>query len=65
MAKATPADMDAVRIGDVVRFREGPRSGSGEVLRIATGHGYPCFLVDWKAPTDPYPRWVGGESLLT
>ena len=51
-------------IGDIVRFKEGNRAGSGPVIRIATGHGYPCYLVDWKDANDPYPRWVGGESLL-
>lgn len=56
--------MDSVRLGDVVRFKEGSRSGRGPVIEIATGHGFPCFLVDWKHPEDPYPRWVGGESLL-
>lgn len=55
---------------DEVRFQHGQMVGIGIVERVATGHGWPCYLVVTEAqnPRASVPHagrvWIGHEDLL-
>lgn len=54
-----PHPIPTAAVGDVVKFKHGSRAGTAAVIRVATGCGWPCYLV----ATNPYPTWIGHEDL--
>lgn len=59
--RCRPSDTPFAVVGDTITFVLAGRTVSGVVTHIATGQGWPCYLVDTSATR--WPVWVGHEDL--
>ncbi len=54
-----PHPIPQAEIGQTIRYQSGRKIRSGKVLDVATGQGWPCYLVEAK----PFPEWIGHEHI--